>query len=261
MFTVYENSKQFELVNARAKECLSSVLSGIAPSQREINVPRDETLCDHLHTDGVYLLRSGFLRYEREGRLLFFVESGELVGWGEHFHAPGVRVYSDFAVVVDKFDRQKFFQSVESPSKVKLWNQYVTFTLEQMCLILSQVVPQDVKIEPELRQVEAGQVLIVEGTTPNEVFTLLNGEADVFKGDVKVGSVLNGEIFGAMAAATGMTRSASVVARTDCLAMVIPKEHFLELTKTHPHTVQKLIEDMSRIIVSQNEKIVNMTRA
>lgn len=261
MFTIYENSKKFEKANNEAKDCLVKVLSGLIPTHRDATVPRDQVLCGSNKPGDIFLLKSGFLRYERDDRLLYFIESGEIAGWGEHFYAEGVRVFSDFAVVVDKFDRSAFLKAVGEGPRRQFWQRYVELNLELLTVLISQIIPSDIKVEPELRQVSKGAAMIVEGTTPNEVFTLLHGEADVFVGDVKVGQVLNGEIFGAMAAASGMTRSASVIAREDCLAMVIPKEHFLELTKTHPHTVEKLIEDMSRVILSQNEKIVAMTRA
>jgi hypothetical protein len=258
MFTPYEASRKFKETCAAANSCVREVLRNIQPTAHDIVIPANQNVCDAITRESVYVLKDGFLRYERSGRLLFCIESGELVGWGEHFFAEDVKVFGAAPLTVDSYNREHFLATTSSPTFQKTWNRFVELNLELLSILLTQLVPADVKVGPVFIQVKAGMPFIVEGSTPTDVFTLVQGDADVFVKDVKVGTVLNGEIFGAM---SGEQRSASVIARTDCVAMVYPKEHFLELVKTHPQTVQRLIENMARIITTQNEKFVEMVRA
>ena len=89
---------------------------------------------------------------------------------------------------------------------------------------------------------------------------LLSGVAEVYVSDVMVGEIHTDEIFGAIAALTGLPRTATIKAVTPCTVVVIDKESFNHLIETRPNTIFKLAEDMTRVIVSTNEKLVNMSK-
>ncbi len=107
--------------------------------------------------------------------------------------------------------------------------------------------------------VTVGAPIIIEDTEPEDVYIMLAGSARVYVKDAIVGSVLSGEIFGAMAASLSSRRTASVIAKEPCVVAALPKGCFFELARTYPQTMLKLIEDMARIIVHLNEKIAAMS--
>ncbi|RLU00009.1 MAG: Crp/Fnr family transcriptional regulator [Ketobacter sp.] len=72
---------------------------------------------------------------------------------------------------------------------------------------------------------------------------------------MKVGEVLEDEIFGAMSLLTHSPRTASVVADCRCLVMVVPRHQFETMIKTHPRICMSLMENMARQIVALNQQI------
>src|SRR6185437_4620015 len=60
-----------------------------------------------------------------------------------------------------------------------------------------------------------GKVMAEEGDRGREFFVLLEGEADVTKGDTSINTIREGDFFGEIALVTEMPRTASVTATTD----------------------------------------------
>ena len=81
------------------------------------------------------------------------------------------------------------------------------------------------------------------------------------KDDVIVGSIGEGEIFGAMAALTHADRSATVRARTTCSVVKVPEGQFTSLIKSHPATIHSLLIDMANSIVNLNDQLVGLRGA
>lgn len=261
MFTLHEHNEEFYRLNEESRRILGEILSEVdvdpTIETRALNQP---FFAKGTPADKLILVKDGCLRVERAGRAILFLEAGELVGWGSHFSSE-LSVVADCDVTVERYTRAQFTAAVQASSSLReLWGRYVECQLKLYASLVGISGSEDTSAPiPERRHFHAGEPIIIQGTSPSEVYTMLNGQADVFVENTKVGAVRTGEIFGAMAATTNMTRSASVIAKGPCIVAVIPKEHFLSLIKTRPTTVLKLIEDMSRIIVSQNEKIVAMS--
>ncbi len=110
-----------------------------------------------------------------------------------------------------------------------------------------------------MRNFAPSEVIIKQGTSGDEVYTLLNGHANVIVDGIIVGEVLADEIFGALAALTDMPRTASVVASQNCSVLSIEKDKFIELIQNRPLTVLKMVQDMARTIVDLNKKVVDQS--
>jgi CRP-like cAMP-binding protein len=76
-----------------------------------------------------------------------------------------------------------------------------------------------------------GKVMAVEGDRGREFFVLLEGEADVKKGDKSINTMHEGDFFGEIALVTKMPRTASVTATTDVRVLVINERDFGALLK------------------------------
>jgi signal-transduction protein with cAMP-binding, CBS, and nucleotidyltransferase domain len=66
-----------------------------------------------------------------------------------------------------------------------------------------------------------GKMMAEEGDRGREFFVLLEGEADVTKGDRSINTMRAGDFFGEIALVTKMPRTASVTATTDVRVLVI----------------------------------------
>ncbi len=76
-----------------------------------------------------------------------------------------------------------------------------------------------------------GKVMAEEGDRGREFFVLLEGEADVTKGDRSINTMHEGDFFGEIALVTNMPRTATVTATTDVRVLVITERDFGSLLK------------------------------
>ena len=76
-----------------------------------------------------------------------------------------------------------------------------------------------------------GKVMAEEGDRGREFFVLLEGEADVTKGDKSINTIHDGDFFGEIALVTKMPRTASVTATSDVRVLVITERDFSTLLK------------------------------
>src|SRR5256714_2143570 len=80
----------------------------------------------------------------------------------------------------------------------------------------------------------AGKVMATQGDRGREFFVLLEGEADVTKGDRSINTMRDGDFFGEIALVTKMPRTASVTATSDVRVLVITERAFDALLKKSP---------------------------
>src|SRR5712691_12411815 len=83
-----------------------------------------------------------------------------------------------------------------------------------------------------------GKVMATEGDRGREFFVLLQGEADVTKGDRRINTMREGDFFGEIALVTKMPRTASVTATSDVRVLVITERDFAALLKRSPEVAR-----------------------
>ena len=88
----------------------------------------------------------------------------------------------------------------------------------------------------------AGKVMAQEGDRGREFFILLDGEADVTKGDRRINTMKKGDFFGEIALVTQMPRTANVTATTDVRVLVINERDFTSLLKKTPDVGRAVAE-------------------
>ena len=261
MFTLYEQSPEFVDSNARAKELITAVMRSIKPRRSGVAFNSENPIpLGDSSKDTAFLIRDGYVRVDNDTGPVFFHEPGDLLYWNSL--AKGMNSVADCRVSVDEYSRKDLNSAIATdPELQQKWADYVQLQVLLYTSIISTFFKEEPVVTPERRYAEPGTPIIIQETTPDEVFTLLSGIADVFIGEEKIGEVLPGEIFGAMAASTNSRRSASVIARTRCLFCALDSKNFLTLIRTHPNAVNRLIASMARIIMTQNEKLIELQRS
>jgi CRP/FNR family transcriptional regulator, cyclic AMP receptor protein len=94
--------------------------------------------------------------------------------------------------------------------------------------------------------IEAGTVLTTEGTVGREAFVILDGVAEVRKGERIEAELGVGEHFGELALLDGGPRTATVVARTDMTLLVLSKPAFNAVLDEIPTLAHKLLVSLAR---------------
>jgi CRP/FNR family cyclic AMP-dependent transcriptional regulator len=119
---------------------------------------------------------------------------------------------------------------VELIKKVPLFSKLSKKGLEEVAHIADELdLPQ-------------GKVMASEGDRGREFFVLLEGEADVTKGEKSINTMNAGDFFGEIALVTKMPRTASVTATTDVRVLVITERDFGSLLK-HSDEVSRAVAE------------------
>ncbi len=209
----------------------------------------------------IYRVKSGMISETYNGQLIVNYENGDLIGLDGLFETKTTCFESDFAVIVDEYDSQQFIDLISNnKDKLLAFNQYLSCFNQSFQLLMCHFSQQEVEFNPEFRTYKEGDVIIKENTEGDEVFTLLTGSTKVMLKGTEVGKINKDEIFGAIAALTNTKRNASVIATTYCETLVVKSNNFRSLLKARPDTVQKLIHDMARTIVSSNKRIMELSK-
>ena len=256
MFAHFELPEEFYVNDTVIRDCVQSMNIKFDQDTRTLK-PNTETNIDILLPDAFCQVVDGIVKVYGNGRLLYFLETGD-VFLSSSLQAAHCTLLSEFPSVIQSKSLQTIQDEYGATQDFLSNFDTIKQTLAaQLHILLQATSPPEIDIQPETRTYSPGDVVIIQETSPQEVFTLLSGDADVYMGDKKVGEILVGEIFGAMAVTGNIPRSASVIARTHCVALALPKENFLGLARTHPETLFKLIDTMSRIILDLNEQLKN----
>lgn len=130
-------------------------------------------------------------------------------------------------------------------SKVKLIEKVPLFSK------LSRKGLEDVAHLADELDLPAGKVMAKEGDRGREFFVLLDGEADVRKGDRSVNKMRAGDFFGEIALVTHMPRTASVTAIGDVRVLVITERDFNALLKRSPEISRGIAEALAERIAPE----------
>jgi len=209
-----------------------------------------------------YVVREGSINARYRGVTVYILEVGDILlpdvtGISEE----EVAVYhgSEGGATVDAYSALEFMRRIlGDPMATKLWTRLLVTYAGLMLRLSAANTPDASAATPGFEVYDPEELIIVQGDRADYVFHMTSGEAEVLVDNVVVGSVGEGEIFGAMAALTDSDRTATVRARTECSVVKVPREQFTELIKTNPATIHSLLTDMANSIVNLNEQLVGL---
>ncbi|PIR22695.1 MAG: hypothetical protein COV44_06660 [Deltaproteobacteria bacterium CG11_big_fil_rev_8_21_14_0_20_45_16] len=250
-----------------------SILDGFHKIQKELRasiqlapqlqkLSSDEDLRKYCEEKKVLaVLKRGSFKASQNKQIFYILEEGDVFCPVLHLNFPGVTLVMDLACEFEIFPWEAVWsQALASPESLDLWLKAQSHFSAIWANCLSSVLHHGAEANTEIRDCPAGQNIIEQGTRADEVYFMIEGEADVVVNGITVGKVKKDEIFGSLAALTGAPRTASVVAKEQCLVMMTKSVDFLTLVKTRPMTVTTLVQDMARIIGDLNLRVVDLSQ-
>jgi CRP-like cAMP-binding protein len=106
-----------------------------------------------------------------------------------------------------------------------------------------------------------GEIICREGDVGNNMFVVQSGKVEVIKegplGEVKLGTLTKGKIFGEMALFDHMPRSATVKAVGEAVVLTIDKNGFFKKASTDPSLAFNILEGMSERIRDLDRELSN----
>jgi CRP/FNR family cyclic AMP-dependent transcriptional regulator len=269
MYPIFGVPPEFEKIASENKKLIERFFSNAAIHSEQTLLGAQSTLYKTTGKEGmVYVLKEGIMAHSQKNRTLYFYDVGDLVGVQHVSLAynlsidssnPEYDLTSDFAVLADEYRISDVYKSFSIDGQIELWHQILANYADLLNIIIFISAQTKLEVHPETITIEPGEVIIEQGSYGSDVYTLVEGHLEVLVDDVAVGEVMPDEIFGAMAALTETPRSATVRATELSVLLKLPRERFLDLMKSRPLTVMKMIEDMSRTIVALNQRVVDLS--
>jgi CRP-like cAMP-binding protein len=108
-----------------------------------------------------------------------------------------------------------------------------------------------------------GEVVCREGDVSTMVHIILDGEANVIKGDSFgnsniIATARNGSVFGEMEVFLNLHRSCSIVAKGSLSVLALKNEDFLGSLQSFPDLTLRLFKSLSLRLNSVNDKLANL---
>jgi CRP/FNR family cyclic AMP-dependent transcriptional regulator len=105
--------------------------------------------------------------------------------------------------------------------------------------------------------VPAGKSLVREGDNGRELYVIVRGTAEVFRGGRRMRELVPGEFFGEMALLNPAPRTATVTARTDMRVMILDARAMEVILAKERTLGRKLLETMAQRIRQAEPKAVS----
>lgn len=223
--------------------------------------------CDNAYQAGldlnhVYLVQAGSLASHRGEKKLWHWSEGDLIGLPEL--SAGMEVADEERLCIPEFallvayPRASLEQlAIQDPVVRSGWIRILSLQARMASLVVARLAPAGSSANPGFQRFARGEVIIRQGDEAEYVYTLIEGAADVYVDEVKVGGIASEEIFGALAMLTGGRRSATVIATAPCTLMMVHRDDFFSMVKTHPHLFMALMQDMAFTILGLNSQVVD----
>lgn len=232
------------------------LLEGLSPAGELIRFEQSTDLNAELAGHQLYLIEDGLLHAAVDGRPLFYLQEGDLLGLRQGIDFPRCVYHTEEPLVLTPYLRADVFRHINAcPDRQELFIQYLIGQTALLSDALARVKQPQVRPATGFKRFAAGETLIAQGDEADHVFVITEGHASAYVAGVKVGDVQQDEIFGAMAVFTREKRSATVIANIPCTVMIIPKEQFLGLMHSNPRIAHSLIETMARRINILNNQV------
>lgn len=262
MYLLGEQPAYADQLIARLQSIPDQLLAGLQPAGAPMQLESIDDLTQQLPANQLFLISHGLLHAMIDGRPLFYLQEGDLLGLRQGIDLPPCRYSSDEPVTLIPYSRSEVFQHIyASESRQELFIQYLIGQTALLSDTLARLKQPDIRPSTGFQHYAAGEELIHQGDDADHVFIIIEGHAEAMVDGQKVGDVQKDEIFGAMAVFTREKRSATVVASEACTVMVIPKEQFLSLMQSNPRIAHSLIESMARRIDLLNKEVTQLRLA
>lgn len=142
---------------------------------------------------------------------------------------------------------------LDEPEIALNWQKWANVQQDLNVLIEAHYLTAGMKPTLEMRSFEAGELIINENDSSEEIFEMMDGSARVVVNNVKIGIVEEGDIFGELSFLTEGKRTASVIAEKACTVNLIKRADFVELIKYRPQLIYNIAKSLAKRILQLNQ--------
>jgi len=130
--------------------------------------------------------------------------------------------------------------------------------VEKRTVISKEMMPSYLS-NPDIEHFADKEVIFREGDRDVDIFRLIQGSLDIYKGGRKIGQVVTpGEFFGERAAIRNAPRSTTVIARRRSVVSRIPGEKLPEIIEKYPEVAKHLFEVIAARLNRAEDVLINL---
>ena len=107
----------------------------------------------------------------------------------------------------------------------------------------------------DARFVAAGTTIFKAGDPPDCMYSLIEGEVDIFLKEILVDTIHAGGIFGEMAVIEEDRRAATAVAKTDVKVVALDQQQFHDLVRRSPEFAMRIMRVLSDRVRRLNDRL------
>ncbi|HKP94737.1 MAG TPA: cyclic nucleotide-binding domain-containing protein [Fibrobacteria bacterium] len=255
MLTLMDTPPFLEDMEKKAKQLAQAIARSLDGKGETQILLRESELLAVSPSSLIHILK-GVFRCQHGDKTIRLYSSGDLLlspGTGE---AGGLSITSEFGAEIAVVGQDAFLDALTADrALLSDWLGYQNLETRIGHLLCSLYIAEEVKHEPELRQYEAGDVIIREDDRPEEVYEMITGIASVTSKGYPLSQIKSGEVFGELSFFTGLKRTATVQALEPCLVQVIDQQQLLRIMKYRPALVDGMIRTLCQRLVDLNVKL------
>ena len=255
MLTLMDTPPFLEDMEKKAKQLAHSIALALAGKGEARILLRESELLT-VSPSALIHITKGVFRCQHGDKTIRLYSSGDLLlapGAGE---AAVLSITSEFGAEITVVGEDAFLDALEADrGLLSDWLGYQNLETRIGHLLCSLYIADEVKHQPELREYEAGDVIIREDENPEEVYEMITGSASVTARGYELSLIRSGEVFGELSFFTGLKRTATVKAMEPCLVQVIDQQQLIRIMKYRPALVDGMIRTLCQRLVDLNVKL------
>lgn len=258
MFINVKSSTENEQLIPQIKTFLQGALEGFEITSDSITLEGVDNLYELFDQNTVFLIQDGMLNLTYNDQMMCGFDEGHLVGVANAFGFVYPVLRTDEFVELVPINRDELLRHIYSDERRQhCWSR---FLICSNAILMNQLAEHSKALgrtTAGFQNIPQGDTIIHQGDQADLVYTIIEGEAEAFVDDVKVGEIVAEEVFGAMAVFTDEPRSATVKAKTACTIMAVPKTEFIKLIEAQPQAAVNLIETLAQNVRSLNQQLID----
>jgi CRP-like cAMP-binding protein len=263
MLATAQSGSDFQKLNTLVKEVAQSALDGLPIATQTLEIPI-APVQDYraLPPDTIAFVERGTLTVVHQGTVVSVLDKHDIVLPDTDYvpeHTIPLIFGSDTGATLRLYNKADLYQLMcENPERQALWAKAMSLHVSLLLRLNALHIRETFAGGTGSEYHAEGSIIIQQGDPADDIYSMIDGAAEVLVNDIVVGRIGVGEMFGTMAALTNSHRNATVRATEPCEVIRVPKERFFELIQSQPASVQSLLVDMAKSITELNAEIVRL---
>jgi hypothetical protein len=256
MLTIYDVPEEILHLHKESKALADEIIQFLA--MQEFTSVKHGTELLSTYADSVIIIIKGIFKTFYDHKFLRFYTACEIVSTEEMKKLP-VEIVGEMASQIIAISKNDFYEKISSNKEAQSkWGQYCQLQIGIYLGVCSSFISKEYKPVINIKTYPPGAVIISEGDAPGCIFEMIDGTAVVSIQSTEVGAIHTGEIFGEVGFLTGTSRTASVIARSQCMVQYMNVDDIDQMLRMRPKMIYNISKTIAKRLIDVNDRLVRI---